>query len=109
MSPEQREFLNLEHRPARLTSEQAAWLLGFNVHDIAPLLAAGLLRPLGRPGPTAPKYFATADLESKMHDSKWLARATDTIQEYWRSQNARRPRARRQRDHPDSYHYTPAK
>lgn len=34
MNPEQKQFLSLERRPARLTTEQAAWLLGFNAHDI---------------------------------------------------------------------------
>lgn len=94
MNPEQRDFLNLEQKPARLSAQQCAWLLGFQEHDIAPLLAAGLLHPLGRPGPNAPKYFATADLEAKMQDCKWLAKATDAIREYWRSHNARRPRPR---------------
>ncbi len=101
--------MDLRHRPARLTAEQAAWLLGFNVHDIAPLLAAGLLRALGRPGPNGPKYFATAELEAKMQDSKWLAKATDAIQEHWRSQNARRPRPRTLSSRQDAYQYSPAK
>ena len=109
MDPEQRDFLNLQQRPARLTSEQAAWLLGFPAHDIAPLLAAGLLHPLGRPGPTAPKYFSTAELETKIQDIKWLARATDAIQTHWRSQNARRPRSRRSAVHSDSYRYAPTR
>ena len=95
MNPEQREFLNLAKRPARLTIEQAAWLLNFQVHDIAQLIGAGLLRPLGRPGPNAPKFFATADLDVCTQDRKWLARATDVIQSYWRGQNSRKPRSAR--------------
>ena len=95
MSPDQREFLNLAKRPARLTIEQAAWLLGFQVHDVAPLVAAGLLRPLGQPGPNAPKFFGTADLDARMQDLRWLTRATDTIQNFWRSQNSRKPRSER--------------
>jgi hypothetical protein len=91
MNPEQREFLNLARRPARLNVEQVAWLLGFQVHDIPRLVAAGLLRPLGRPGPNAPKFFGTADLEAAMQDRKWLARASEAIQSYWRDQNARKP------------------
>ena len=91
MNPDQREFLNLARRPARLSIEQAAWVLNFPEHAIAPLVAAGLLRPLGRPGPNAPKFFATAELEACVQDRKWLTRATEAVQSHWRNQNARKP------------------
>jgi hypothetical protein len=97
MNPDQREFLNLARRPARLSIEQAAWVLNFQVHDIPQLVGAGLLRPLGRPGPNAPKFFATAELEACIQDRKWLARATETVQSHWRNQNARKPGRARSR------------
>ena len=98
MNPEQREFLNLRHRPARLTAEQTAWVLGFQVHDMAPLISSGLLRPLGRPSSNAPKHFASADLDACLRNRKWLARATGVVQAHWGNQNARRPRRRTHTD-----------
>jgi hypothetical protein len=55
-------LLNCRRLPARLSTGEAAVLLGFQEHDIAPLIAAKLLAPLGRPVPNAPKYFATVDV-----------------------------------------------
>ena len=37
-------------------------LLGFQEHDIALLVAAKLLVPLGRPAPDAPNDFAVTDI-----------------------------------------------
>jgi hypothetical protein len=91
MNQEQREFLNLEKRPARLSSVEVSWLLGCAPHDVSQLVRVGLLRPLGHPGANAPKFFAAVDVETYMQDRKWLARATDAIQTFWRSQNGRRP------------------
>ena len=48
--------------PARLTAEQAAWVLNCQVHDIPALVAARLLKPLGNPPANGIKFFATADL-----------------------------------------------
>jgi hypothetical protein len=101
MSPEQREFLNLEKRPARLTSEQASWMLGFQAHEVSILVQAGLLVPLGKPGSNAPKFFSLAQLEACM-EPRWLSKATGLIQGYWKGQNSRRPRARRARGHTDT-------
>lgn len=90
MSPEQREFLNLEKAPARLSVEQTAWRLGFQMHDVPVLVAAGLLHTLGHPAANAPKYFAGSEVESLHNDRKWLARATDAIQNHWRRRNVQR-------------------
>jgi hypothetical protein len=44
------QFLMLHGQlPARLTAEQAAWLLNCQVHDIPALVAAKLIKPLGNP------------------------------------------------------------
>ena len=101
MSPEHKSFLTLAFTPARLDAEQAAWYLGFQPHDIPVLIAAGLLRPLGRPQHNAVKYFATVELSALRDDPKWLAKATDAVQSRWRRKNrtepAGEPRARRLR------------
>ena len=55
-------LLNCRRLPARLSTGETAVLLGFQEHDIAPLIAAKLLAPLGKPAPNAPKYFATVDV-----------------------------------------------
>ncbi len=58
MNPEQQQLLTLSMLPARLSAEQAAQLLGFQAHELTILIAAGLLRPLGRPAakPTPPPH-----------------------------------------------------
>jgi len=58
MSSLRLQFLNLRNLPARLTSEEAAWFLGFAPHAVPVLVAAGLLKPLGQPARNAVKYFA---------------------------------------------------
>ncbi len=87
MDPEQRQLLSLAILPARLNSLQAAHVLGFQHHDIRTLVAAGLLRPLGRPAPNSTKYFAAVELEQLRADVKWLARATDAVRDRWRHKN----------------------
>ncbi|MCZ7636803.1 MAG: hypothetical protein M5U12_12640 [Verrucomicrobia bacterium] len=91
MSPEHKSFLTLAFTPARLDAEQAAWYLGFQPHDIPVLIAAGLLRPLGRPQHNAVKYFATVELSALRDDPKWLAKATDAVQSRWRRKNRTEP------------------
>jgi hypothetical protein len=83
-------FLNLKTPPARLTTEQAAWFLGFSAHEIPILMAKGLLKPLGHPAHNGQKYFLTAALEDLRRDEKWFNKASDTIAEYWRHKNSRK-------------------
>lgn len=87
MHPEQRQFLSLAVAPARLNVQETSWYLGFQEHDIAVLIASGLLRPLGRPRPNSVKYFAVVDLERLRSDSKWLGKATEALQAHWRRKN----------------------
>lgn len=76
--------------PARLTVEKAAGLLGFQVHDIPVLIKAGMLQPLGKPKPNAPKYFAACEIAKLAGDVKWLDKASKVINAYWVKKNARR-------------------
>ncbi len=87
MESDLRHFRSIIGLPARLNVEQAALLLGFQPHDIPVLIAAGLLKPLGKPAHNSVKYFATAELEELRNDIRWLSRATDTIQTRWRRKN----------------------
>lgn len=90
MMQAKKDFLSLVTPPARLGITETAWLLGFNEHDIPVLVSAGLLKPLGRPTPTGSKYFATVELQTLRTDTRWLAKASDAIVNYWRGKNATR-------------------
>jgi hypothetical protein len=81
------DILNLAHWPARLTSEEAGWALGFASHDIPILVKAKLLKPLGSPTPNAPKYFSAVDVEGLAKDTAWLSKATKKVSEHWKSKN----------------------
>ena len=87
VNPERREFLNLKTTPARLNLEEAAWLLGFAMHDIPVLVKSGLLKPLGRPPRHGTKYFASAEIAQLRENLKWLAKASDAIVDHWRRKN----------------------
>jgi hypothetical protein len=83
-------FLNLKNPPGRLTTEQAAWFLGFSAHEIPILIAKGLLKPLGHPAHNGQKYFLAKTLEDLRRDGKWFGKASDAIIEYWRYKNSRK-------------------
>jgi hypothetical protein len=89
MRDDQHRFLMLLGQlPARLTAEQAAWVLNCQQHDIPALVAARLVKPLGNPPPNGIKFFATADLLDLMKDRNWLVRVTSTINQHWHKKNA---------------------
>jgi hypothetical protein len=83
------EFLNLKTFPARLTSDQAAWVIGCQPHNIPALVAAKQLKPLGNAPANAVKYFCTAEVMELCKDRNWLARVTTAIQNNWARRNAR--------------------
>ena len=69
MRDDQHRFLTLLGQlPARLTAEQAAWVLGCQPHDMPALVAAKLLKPLGNPPANGIKFFATVDLLESSRD-----------------------------------------
>ena len=85
----QSEFLNLKNFPARLTSDQAAWLIGCQPHNMPALVAAKQLKPLGNAPTNAVKYFCAAEILELCKDRNWLARVTTVIQNDWARRNAR--------------------
>jgi hypothetical protein len=90
MRDDQHRFLMLLGQlPARLTVEQAAWVLNCQPHDIPALMAAKLIKPLGNPPVNGIKFFATVDLLEATKDSHWLARMSTTIYQHWQRKNAR--------------------
>src|SRR5438132_9584899 len=74
-------LLNCRRLPGRLNTLEAAVTLGFHEHDIAPLIAAKLLAPLGKPAPNAPKYFAAVEIVAHAATQNGSRRR----QEYWPS------------------------
>jgi len=94
MREDQHRFLMLLGQlPARLTAEQAAWVLNCQVHDMPALVAAKLLKPLGNPPVNGIKFFATADLLEQVKDRSWLVRMSATIYQHWQKKNARKHQA----------------
>lgn len=91
MRDDQHRFLMLHGQlPARLTAEQAAWVLNCQPHDVPILVAARLLKPLGNPPPNGIKFFATGELLELVRDRSWLVKVTNAVNQHWQRQNARK-------------------
>jgi hypothetical protein len=91
MKEEQNRFLALTGQlPARLTSEQAGWVLNCQPHDIPALIHFRLLKPLGNPAQNGSKFFCTADVLELLKDRSWLVKVTNTINQHWQRQNSRK-------------------
>jgi hypothetical protein len=89
MKDDQQRFLALLGKvPARLLSEQVAWVLNCQPHDIPILVAHRLLKPLGNPPANGIKFFATADVVELSNDRAWLAKMTQTVTQHWQKKNA---------------------
>ena len=83
-------LLNARRLPGRLNTSEAALLLGFQEHDIALLVAAKLLVPLGKPAPNAPKYFAAVQIAERASECEWLSNATKQLAKHWFRKNQRK-------------------
>ena len=89
MRDDQHKFLMLLGQlPARLTAEQAAWVLNCQPHDMPILVAARLLKPLGNPPPNGIKFFAASELLELVKDRAWLAKVTNGLNQHWQRRNA---------------------
>jgi|SRR5437667_9010084 len=83
-------LLNCRRLPGRLNTSETAVVLGFQEHDIAALIAAKLIVPLGKPARNAPKYFAAAEVAERAGNPDWLSAATKVLARYWRQKNQRK-------------------
>ena len=89
MREDQHRFLSLLGQlPARLTAEQAAWVLNCQPHDVPILVGARLLKPLGNPPANGIKFFATSELLEVIKDRTWLVKVTTAINQHWHRQNS---------------------
>ena len=82
-------ILNCRRLPGRLNTSETALLLGVQEHDIAVLVAARLIVPLGRPAQNAPKYFASVEVAANAENPQWLAEATKALSRYWLRKNTK--------------------
>ena len=57
---------------------------------MAPLIAAKLLAPLGKPAPNSTKYVASVDVLTAAEDREWLSQATRALARYWQGRNGRK-------------------
>jgi hypothetical protein len=93
MREDQHRFLALTGQlPARLTAEQAAWVLICQAADVPILVFAKLLKPLGAPTANSVKYFATLDILELARDRIWLAKLTNAVAQHWRDRNLQKKR-----------------
>jgi hypothetical protein len=84
---DQHRFLMLLGQlPARLTAEQAAWVLNCQAHDMPVLVAARVLKPLGSPQPNS----ATGEVLELSKDRTWLTKLTNTVGQHWKEKNLRK-------------------
>ena len=91
MRDDQHRFLMLLGQlPARLTAEQAAWVLNCQPHDVPVLVAARLLKPLGSSAPNSVKYFAASEVLELAKDGSWLAKVTNAVSQHWKAKNLRK-------------------
>jgi hypothetical protein len=89
MKEEQHQFLRLLGQlPARLTAEQAAWVINCQPHDVPILVAARLLKPLGTPAANGIKFFAASELLELVKDRAWLVKVTNAVNQHWQKNNA---------------------
>jgi hypothetical protein len=75
--------------PGRIDVSVAAKVLGVAEHDIPILISEGLLAPLGKPAPNAPKWFAAIQIVRLATDAEWMNRATQRLSAHWRKKRAR--------------------
>jgi hypothetical protein len=91
MREDQQQFMRLLGQlPARLTAEQAAWVLNCQPHDVPILVVARLLKPLGNPPSHCVKFFAASELLEQVQDRTWLAKVTNAVNQHWQRKNAKK-------------------
>jgi hypothetical protein len=72
----------------RLTSEQVAWVLNRQSHDVPILVAARLLKPLGYPPHNIVKFFAALEVLEQSKDHARLAKVTNALNQHWQNKSA---------------------
>jgi len=73
--------------PACLDADAAARYLGWPAYFMPLLARAGHLKPLGKPGQNARKWYATVELERVGRDPVWLDKAIRIVDRLVREAN----------------------
>ena len=73
--------------PACLDAEAAAQYLGWPAYFMPLLARAGHLKPLGKPGQNARKWYATVELERVGRNPIWLDKAIRIVDRLVREAN----------------------
>lgn len=92
MNQDTKSLLSLPRLPARLTAEQTAALLGFTSEAIGLLVAARMLKPLGRERRGVPIILASEEVLRLGADRQWLSKATDLVRDVTKEKNEARRR-----------------
>jgi len=75
--------------PARLTAEQAAWVLIASRMMSRPRRRA-VAQTVGQSSAKRYQFFATVDVLELIKDRSWLAKVTNTVNQHWRNKNAQK-------------------
>src|SRR5436190_10598427 len=75
--------------PACVDAEAAAKFLGWPAYFMPLLARAGHLKPLGKPGQNARKWYAMVELERLSHDPVWLDKAIRVVDRLVRTANGK--------------------
>jgi hypothetical protein len=73
--------------PACLDADAAARFLGWPTYFMPLLARAGHLKPLGKPGQNARKWYSTVELERLGRDPVWLDKAIRIVDRLVREAN----------------------
>src|SRR5688572_29124403 len=86
------KILMLVHWPGRLSMQMAADALGLEIHELAILIKAGLVKPLG--GRHVPRnghrYFSGSLIARLSKDEKFLSDAQAEIYKHWKRKNEKK-------------------
>ncbi len=86
---ERNQVSTVRHRAACIGAEEAASVLGWPPYYIPFLVRAGHLKPLGKPGQNARKWFALVELERLGADPAWLDKAIRIVEKRIQEQNGK--------------------
>ena len=86
---DQQNIQKVQHWPACVDAEAAARYFGWPSYFMPILARSGHLKPLGKPGQNARKWYATVELERLSRDPAWLDKAIRIVEKQVRDSNVK--------------------